>query len=89
MLEETIKKRSAASFTQPKVIAILVSELYRLASSPKFRDYIAIHFDIMVSCDSQAANPGLIVSTTVVVIAMCGEHWLAWLLKVCNYDLPM
>ena len=41
----------------------------------------------MVSCDSQADNPRLIVSTVVVVIAMDGEHSLAWLPKVCKYEV--
>ena len=36
----------------------------------------------MESCDSQAANPRLIVSIAVAVVVMYGEHWLAWLPKV-------
>ena len=33
--------------------------------------------DVMTSCDSQAANPRLIASIVVVIVAMYGEHWLA------------
>ena len=38
----------------------------------------------MMSCETQAANPRLIVTIVVGVIAMCGECWLAWLPKVCT-----
>ena len=43
--------------------------------------------DITVSCDSPIAIPSLIASIVVAVIAMYGEYWLAWLSKVCNYEL--
>ena len=45
----------------------------------------------MISGDSQAANPRLIASIVVAVVAMYGEHWLAWLHvpRVCNYELPV
>ena len=43
----------------------------------------------MISCDSQAANPRAIASIVVAAVAMYGEYWLAWLPKVCNYDLPI
>ena len=42
-----------------------------------------------MSYDSQAANPIRIVSILVAVVAMYGECWLAWLPKVCNYELSI
>ena len=44
---------------------------------------------VIVSCDGQGAIPRLIASIVVAVIPMYGERWLAWLLKVCNYELPI
>ena len=41
-----------------------------------------------MSCDSQGAIPRLVASVVVVVISVYGEHWLAWLPKVCNCDSP-
>ena len=38
-----------------------------------------------MSCDSQRAILRLRLSVTIVVMAMNGEYWLAWLPKVCNY----
>ena len=42
-----------------------------------------------VSYDSRAAIPKFIVSIVVAIVAMYGERWLAWLLKVFNGDLSM
>ena len=39
---------------------------------------------VTISCDSQAAIPRLTTSIVVMVVAMYGECWLAWLL-VCHY----
>ena len=73
---------------QTNVIATLVSELYRHWFG--HQNFVIYTFDIMVSCDSQAANPRLLASIVVVVIAaMYGERWLAWLPKVCNYKLAI
>ena len=76
---------------QQNVIAIPVSKLYRLWFR---RQNFAISdnytSDVMVSCDSHAANHRLIATIYVVVavIAKYGERWLALLPKVCNYELP-
>ena len=45
--------------------------------------------DVTVSCDNQVALPSFIVSIVVAVVAMYGVRWLAWLPKVCNYQLPV
>ena len=45
---------------------------------------------LVMSCESQVAIRKLKVSMVVVaVVAMYGERWLAWLPKVCNYQLPV
>ena len=45
--------------------------------------------DVKVSCDNRVAFPNFIASIVVAVVAMYGVHWLAWLPKVCNYQLPV
>ena len=45
--------------------------------------------DVTVSCDNQVAFPSFIASIVVAVVAMYGVRWLAWLPKVCNYQLPV
>ena len=45
--------------------------------------------DVMASCDNQVAFPSSIASIAVAAVAMYGIRWLAWLPKVCNYQLPV
>ena len=45
--------------------------------------------DSTKSCDSHAEIPLCIVNIVVVLIAIYGEHWLTWLLEVCNHNLPV
>ena len=45
--------------------------------------------DVTVSCDNQVAFPSFIAGIVVAVVAMYGVRWLAWLPKVCNYQLPV
>ena len=71
----------------PTNIGLPVRELYRHWF---LRQNFAMYtFDVMVSFDSQAANPTLIASIVVAVIAIYGERWLAGLPKVCNYKVPI
>ena len=68
---------------QLNVIAIPVSELYRHWFHHQNFAISDILY-VMVSCDSQAANARLTVSIVVAVVAMYGEHWLAWLPKLTD-----
>ena len=45
--------------------------------------------DVTVSCDNPVAFPSFIAGIVVAVIAMYGGHRLAWLPKVCNYQLSL
>ena len=83
--------KNSSLLCQTNVIAISVSELHRHWFRRQNFVISNILFDVMVmvSCDSQAVNPRLIASIVVVVVAMYGERWLAWLPKVCNHELPI
>ena len=70
-----------------KSLACETTKSISSTSVPRFtRQY---NRDIRVSCDSQVAFPSFMVSIVAAVVAMYGVHWLAWLPKVCNYQLPV
>ena len=55
------------------------------------QSFLCHHYncDVTMSCDNQVAFLSFIASRVVAVVVVYGLHWLAWLLKVCNYQLQV
>ena len=96
--EETIMGRG--SFPVPNAIVAPENEyfLMNLTGKQFIGAFVLCHqnfihspyiCDTMVSCDSQGAILRLTLSIAVVIVVMYKERWLAWLPKVCNYNLPV